>query len=402
MNAFKKQSQFIISVAVVVLTISFSSVHAQENQVELAFRKFFDIDTLQISTPTVVQVELSPALVERNDYAIQDIERSSFEPYYLKQNTIAVPVVASADGIGDAHFVTDGKIETFTEFPVSLDEPSTVEILFTASKPITASSLTILLDNNVALPNYIALEATTGRSSKVVIAEKQLTSTSVVFPKTTATTWKLRLKHIQPLRISEISFLQENQVPVERTLRFLAQPQTSYRVYFDPDRSISVPVGESGNLAGAENILSIPQPAPQINIRFKKSDSDGDTIPDILDNCISVKNKDQADTNDNKRGDACDDFDFDGLKNIDDNCPGNPNLDQRDSDSDSVGDACDDDESRITERLTWLPWLGIGIASLVVIGLFAMLARKKKDPPSTKLWNEPVGKTGNTPPPEQS
>ncbi len=375
----KKPSRFLLLTTLCIFYISVFSAHAQENQVELAFRRFFDIEPLGISAPTVVEVKLSTAPVERHDYAIQNTATHSFEPYYLNQTIEAIPVAATVSNNGDAHLMTDGKVETFTEFPVSSDDPNTVDIVFTAAKPITASSFTILLDNNVALPTYVALEATIGGSSKVVIANKPLTSTSVVFPKTTATVWKLSLTHIQPLRIAEISFLQENQINVERTLRFLAQPKTLYHIYIDPDRSISVPVGESGDLAGAQNILPIPQPASQINTRFKQSDSDGDSIPDVRDNCISVKNKDQVDTNHNKRGDACDDFDFDGLKNIDDNCPDHPNRDQIDTDRDGKGDACDADESRITERLTWLPWMGIGGASIIVVVLFAILARKKKD-----------------------
>ncbi|MDH3361566.1 MAG: thrombospondin type 3 repeat-containing protein [Nitrosopumilus sp.] len=34
-------------------------------------------------------------------------------------------------------------------------------------------------------------------------------------------------------------------------------------------------------------------------------DSDGDKIPDIVDNCPDVYNPDQADSNGNKIGDAC-------------------------------------------------------------------------------------------------
>jgi len=82
-------------------------------------------------------------------------------------------------------------------------------------------------------------------------------------------------------------------------------------------------------------------------------DTDGDGIPDILDNCPTVYNPDQKDTDGDKIGDACDncptvsnpdqrstfgaqlgdacnaDIDGDGIPNAMDNCPLNPNKDQK-------------------------------------------------------------------------
>jgi len=58
-------------------------------------------------------------------------------------------------------------------------------------------------------------------------------------------------------------------------------------------------------------------------------DSDGDTICDEVDNCVSTPNTDQADADGDGVGDACD------------NCPITPNPDQADSDGDGKGNVCD-------------------------------------------------------------
>ena len=76
-------------------------------------------------------------------------------------------------------------------------------------------------------------------------------------------------------------------------------------------------------------------------------DSDEDTVPDFgeaADNCISVYNPEQIDTDSDGAGDACDpDLDSDGVLNKRDNCPNLFNVDQADEDRDQIGDACDNE-----------------------------------------------------------
>lgn len=71
-------------------------------------------------------------------------------------------------------------------------------------------------------------------------------------------------------------------------------------------------------------------------------DDDNDGVINSLDNCPSVANADQADSDNNGIGDACQDTDQDGILDINDNCPTVANPDQLDSDNDGVGDVCQD------------------------------------------------------------
>lgn len=65
------------------------------------------------------------------------------------------------------------------------------------------------------------------------------------------------------------------------------------------------------------------------------TDTDGDMVPDIQDNCSTLSNPDQMDNDGDKLGNACD------------NCPDIANYDQTDSDNNMVGDACEPNPSNI-------------------------------------------------------
>ena len=88
--------------------------------------------------------------------------------------------------------------------------------------------------------------------------------------------------------------------------------------------------------------------------RSNNRDRDLDGIPNSSDNCASVFNPDQKDTDKDGIGDACDtvndDPDGDGVLNIVDNCDNTPNPDQKDTDLDGIGDACDTNTIIDTDR----------------------------------------------------
>ena len=134
-------------------------------------------------------------------------------------------------------------------------------------------------------------------------------------------------------------------------------------------------MAQSANLSLNEGVIRLPASPSEANPLYRPADVDGDGIPNIIDNCVSLANQDQVDVDNNKRGDACDDFDRDGVLNTKDNCPDSPNSDQRDTDGDLVGDVCDKEESRFTEKYSWIPWIGIGSAGIVLIVLLFLTVR---------------------------
>jgi Thrombospondin type 3 repeat len=88
-------------------------------------------------------------------------------------------------------------------------------------------------------------------------------------------------------------------------------------------------------------------------------DQDNDGVLDTADNCPTVANASQTDTDGDGLGDACDpDDDNDGVADVSDNCPLVPNADQADRDGDGTGDACDPTPGSTPGKVTGGGWIG--------------------------------------------
>lgn len=344
-----------------------------------AYRYYKDIKVDAIHVPTVVEVPFATEFLERSEFAVRDETNNRFEPYFYKEEvrTNESPIrIATAPYVSNAYAMADKNVQTFSEFLLPEGGNGRVQITITSASPVTSSVLTMLLDDHVALPTSIEIRAVVDNQSRIVVATSALLGSTVRFPRTTSQTWVVTLSYSQPLRVSELRLEQENAQQVSaRAVRFLAQPGHTYRIYFDPDRRATPTVGEAGNLYATTDVRVVVGQAARANPAYVVADVDSDGIPDTRDNCVSVANPGQEDVNGNGQGDACEDFDGDGIANVKDNCPNDPNRDQRDTDGDHIGDVCDSEESRMTERYAWLPWVGIGFAALVLIVLFAMTAR---------------------------
>jgi hypothetical protein len=133
-----------------------------------------------------------------------------------------------------------------------------------------------------------------------------------------------------------------------------------------------------------------------IRVAFAPSTKDGDldcsgkAKPDgwidSEDNCPTVYNPLQEDSNGDGVGDACEDFDGDGVVNACDNCPTITNSRQRDDDGNGVGDVCDGPQKTpcflapgsLGGPISSSPGALFGVLFGAVVGLLAFRRRRSR------------------------
>jgi hypothetical protein len=194
------------------------------------------------------------------------------------------------------------------------------------------------------------------------------------FPTYTAREWIIIINHSRAFSMMEIDLVDSTSPPTtnQTEISFVVDPGHIYALYTTHD-STSSGCWSSGPVPSPNGSLLQPitlaesshLPNPHLN----SIDHDNDGVPDKQDNCIYDTNPDQADKNQNGIGDICDDHDLDSMKNASDNCPDVFNPGQKDRDQDRVGDACDSTDDRFDYQYPWLPWLGILVGFVVVIGI---------------------------------
>jgi hypothetical protein len=385
----KKAVSTIAGLLVFASVLATHSVHALNNaplaspESSLSAFEYVGAVTLPVlKTPSVVEVPVSDPAFRQGNFAVWEGTAKTFQPTAYRSVSRSVPVEASAQtGEGNPGNLVDRNYRTSVSFPVSSDGgANAADILLHAAKPISLSGITLELDRYVSLPTSVEVHLVDGGRDKVVLAKTSMRDRTVRFPRETGLDWSLRFIYTQPLRISEISLADEGRPLTEsEVVRFLARPGETYAIYFGADRPLSASVGEAPNLLDNRDVVSVSMGGATPNPLYAPADTDSDGVRDLLDNCVSIANPDQLDANGNGRGDVCDDYDKDGIVNSSDTCPDFPNRNQADTDGDGIGDACDHEESRITEKYQWLPWVAMVLSGFVVAGLFAATVRRERN-----------------------
>ena len=357
-----------------------------------AFRTMYDLGSFDITVPTVIKIPITNEL-RVQQMAINEIPSQQHIYSNVRIEEIPVPYYVISDGVTLAR--TQDQVEVFPEAflydqnyssYVQYDIPSegTHETTWTLryEMPVKSQLLEYVFDKNSALPSTVSLSIVKNGVKQILVATKPFnndTLLSLRFPETTAQEWMLTFSYDQPLRILELGLSLSPVSTIESyLLQFLARPDNHYYLYADPETNAQIYYGEQPNFSLISNTLSFSLPNALANPYYQPSDQDSDGIIDQNDNCPRISNPDQFDINANGKGDACEDFDGDGILNRADNCPDHPNSSQRDSDGDKIGDQCDPDESRLTERLAWLPWAGIVLGFGIVLGLLKTTLEKER------------------------
>jgi len=329
-----------------------------------SFQSFYTPVIPELVKPTVVSLELNSA----QRYGIVVLENENPTPQAwqkITQYSNPVSVVESSPLIGAPSSLSDNKYQTFAEFDLDQDS-SEAFVVLESKQTFSSNSLSLSLEDNVELPDNIAIQAWIENDWKTLKAFDtldSLRSSYIDFPETSAQKWKIQFKHYQPLRLNEIT-LNESKSGSNKTTeyRWLARPDKTYTIYADSENSVYIPTAESGDLKSSSlDVTALEKTEAQVNPNFTEADSDNDGLIDKNDNCPYTANPDQIDVDANQKGDACEDFDGDGISNLEDNCPEHANYAQYDEDHDGIGDTCDSEESRPIEKMPWLPWAGMSL-----------------------------------------
>ena len=370
--------KIMVSLAIVAFGLT-TLVSADSLDSLKGYRSYMEVGEVDISVPTAVEVDLSDVSFERNDFAVYNLTEDEFEPYkyFDSSSQSLVQQGVSVNGSEDNN-LSDNNYSSFGEYELNNGGLGAVSFEVDLDEEVEPSSFSISLDNNVAMPTTVSVDAEVEGLRKVILAKTSMSSTTISFPKNRSNKWFITLEYVQPLRVTELRLNQDNaSTEVNKSLRFLAQPDGYYWLYLDSDRYAGIDTGEAPDLYSDDDVLRLETFDVTENTDYELPDQDNDGVSDYSDNCVSVPNSDQEDINNNNRGDACDDFDRDGVMNHEDNCVNEPNSIQRDDDVDGIGNECDSEESRLTERNPWLVWVGMGAAAAVVVALFVVTFNKK-------------------------
>jgi hypothetical protein len=331
------------------------------------------VQNLIVTQPTIVEIENLSSL---GNYVVTDdtgkyVEQQS---QTIRKSDVILPTEALGCTTTCKNAVTlaDGNIDTTFDFPLLSSGVQKGKIKIVYAKPLETDSIIFRTTNDSYVPTAFTL----------VIDGKRILNTmqggSARFPKMTAQSIEIDFEYTQPIRFTEVGVGFNKEEQVTNTVRFVYQPNVKYMLYLDsPLGRESIPL-PAINLFAKEKELEVKLEGIHKNPLYKDRDTDSDGVIDSIDNCPLQANADQKDSNGNGIGDVCDDYDYDGISTYRDNCPTVANPDQKDTDGDGIGDACDKEESRVTEKYPWMPWVVfIGVLGAVSAMGYEVIKMKK-------------------------
>jgi hypothetical protein len=314
--------------------------------------------------------------IDPNGYAIYNKRTETFADYEVSvftEEQLPKSIIESDTPLNDLYKINDRDTKTSLQIPNNTGDLFRISMFYSferlplgfttkGSENFTSESLNLILDPNSNLPEEIAVKTNNSLSGgdknvsktiKIFTAQNSNNFTNFHFPKSTSKYFEVEIKHSKPITILEMNFESVTKLYEDNILiQFIddGNLDSEYYVY-----SGGVTKGDSyqdgifgayhniggANLQTTKFKIAIHEPFQPNNI-FSNPDNDQDGVPNQYNNCVTVSNSDQQDL-----------------------------------DGDKIGDFCDEEESRLTERYSWLPWLGIIIGVGSVGFILATTINKK-------------------------
>ncbi len=362
-------------IGTLLLLSSFVVSFAQTKVSDLSLYKHVQfIKVLEVEQPAIVEIQnLNQSgnyiVIDDNGEAIQQQSQT------IRETKIIPPlrVEGCTSTCSDAEALLDGNEETTFDFALSSSGVQRGRIKIVYANPLETDSVVFRATRDSYMPTSFTL---------MIDGERILNTIqggSARFPKMMTQTVDIEFEYNQPIRFTEVGVGLNKEEEVSNVVRFVYQPKMKYTLYLDsPTGRENVPPSAI-NLFAKNKEVDIVLEEIRKNPLYKERDSDSDGVVDSIDNCVMQGNADQKDGNGNGVGDVCDDYDYDGLATYRDNCPEILNPDQKDSDGDGLGDVCDGEESRITEKYGWMPWVVFVAVLGAILAMGYEVIKMKKD-----------------------
>lgn len=337
----------------------------------------YDLPVVVVQQPAIAQIA---HLDQSRTYIVVNGKGEAVQQQFFteRKKTTLLPssVEACIVSCTPASALADNNQNTTFDFPLASNGVQKGIITIVYAKPIETDSVVFRTTGDSYMPNAFTL----------VIDGKRVLNTisgsSVHFPIMTAQKVEIEFEYTQPIRFREVGVGVAYDIEENNMIRFVYMPETTYVLYAGTRISReTIPTPPINLFAKKVEVELVPKnevknPLYHEADPAKTSDSDGDSVIDIADNCPHQKNQDQKDGNSNGIGDICDDYDYDGVATYMDNCSEISNIGQSDVDRDGVGDVCDQVESRLTVRYAWIPWVVFAVVLLGVFGMGYEVVRK--------------------------